>query len=61
MRDYREINRHSWNNRVQTHLESRFYDLEGFLKGESSLKEVELGLLGDLRGKTLLHLQCHFG
>ena len=61
MRDYREINRHSWNNRVKTHPESRFYDLEGFLKGESSLKEVELGLLGDLRGKTLLHLQCHFG
>lgn len=60
-KDYIEINRQSWNNRVDTHLKSEFYDVEGFLKGKTSLNEIELGLLGDIKGKKLLHLQCHFG
>ncbi len=56
-----EINKKSWNNRVDTHLDSEFYDVPGFLQGKSSLKEIELELLGDIKGKDLLHLQCHFG
>ncbi|MCO4294430.1 class I SAM-dependent methyltransferase [Solitalea sp. MAHUQ-68] len=59
--NYLEINRQSWNNRTDTHLNSSFYDLAGFLKGKSSLNEIELDLLGDVTGKTILHLQCHFG
>ena len=59
--NYLEINRHSWNNRVDIHLKSQFYNLEGFLAGESSLNEIELNLLGDVKGKAILHLQCHFG
>lgn len=58
---YIAINRASWNNRVDTHLKSEFYDLEGFMKGNSSLNPIELNLLGDISGKTILHLQCHFG
>jgi SAM-dependent methyltransferase len=37
------------------------YDLEAFKKGKSSLMTYELDALGDVKGKTLLHLQCHFG
>lgn len=59
--NYIDINRHSWNNRTETHLKSAFYDVAGFLKGKSSLNDIELGLLGDIQGKRLLHLQCHFG
>lgn len=59
--NYIEINRQSWNNRTDTHLKSEFYDLDGFLKGNSSLNDIELNLLGDIKGKTILHLQCHFG
>lgn len=59
--NYIEINRNSWNNRTETHLKSDFYDVEGFLKGKSSLNEIELNLLGDVKGKKILHLQCHFG
>lgn len=59
--NYIEINRQSWNNRTDTHLKSDFYDLDGFLKGNSSLNDIELNLLGDIKGKTILHLQCHFG
>lgn len=59
--NYIEINRQSWNNRTDTHLNSEFYDLENFIKGKTSLNSIELELLGDLSGKTILHLQCHFG
>ena len=59
--NYIDINRQSWNNRVDAHLKSEFYDLENFVKGNSSLNSIELELLGDVRGKSILHLQCHFG
>lgn len=59
--NYLEINRQSWNQKTDIHLQSPFYDLDGFLKGQSSLNEIELALLGDLTGKSILHLQCHFG
>ena len=59
--NYIEINRNSWNNKTDAHLKSEFYDLDGFLKGKSSLNDIELALLGDIKGKTILHLQCHFG
>lgn len=59
--NYLEINRQSWNNRTDAHLQSEFYDLEGFMKGKSSLNQIELDLLGDIKGKSILHLQCHFG
>lgn len=59
--NYIEINRQSWNSRTEAHLNSEFYDMPAFLAGKSSLNDIELGLLGDLKGKTILHLQCHFG
>lgn len=59
--NYIEINRQSWNNRTETHLKSEFYDLDNFLEGKSSLNDIELNLLGDIKGKSILHLQCHFG
>lgn len=55
------INRTLWNERVQHHLASRMYDMEGFLAGRNSLGVRELALLGDVQDKALLHLQCHFG
>ena len=59
--NYIEINRQSWNDRTEIHLKSEFYDLENFRKGKSSLNDIELNLLGDIQGMTILHLQCHFG
>lgn len=56
-----EINREAWDRRTGLHVASDFYDVEGFLGGACALKEIELGLLGDVAGKSLLHLQCHFG
>jgi len=59
--NYIEINRQSWNKKTDIHIKSEFYDMDGFLKGKSSLNDIELGLLGDIKGKSILHLQCHFG
>lgn len=59
--NYLEINRQSWNQKTDIHLQSKFYDLDGFMKGQSSLNEIEIALLGDVTGKSILHLQCHFG
>ncbi len=59
--DYIEINRKSWNEKTDIHIRSDFYDNENFLHGKSSLKSIELDLLGGIAGKSILHLQCHFG
>lgn len=59
--NYITINQQSWNNRLESHLASDFYNVNGFLEGNSSLNEIELELFGDVKGKRILHLQCHFG
>jgi glycosyltransferase involved in cell wall biosynthesis len=60
-RALREQNRLSWNAVVGAH-DSHRGDLPGFLSnGGSTLFPEELGLLGGLQGKTLLHLQCNSG
>ncbi len=58
---YFDQNRQSWNKRTAVHKDSAFYDLDSFKKGKSSLNSIELSELGDVAGKSLLHLQCHFG
>jgi 2-polyprenyl-3-methyl-5-hydroxy-6-metoxy-1,4-benzoquinol methylase len=58
---YFDENKKLWNDRVQVHLNSAFYDHAAFIAGKSSLTEIEADALGDVNGKTMLHLQCHFG
>lgn len=58
---YKELNKKAWNNKVKTHIDSDFYDMKNFLKGQTSLNSIELELLGEITGKSVLHLQCHFG
>lgn len=62
MRDeHRELNRTWWDERVPIHTASDFYDVEGFKAGAGSLRPFEIEEMGDVAGKRLLHLQCHFG
>jgi len=58
---YFKINLKRWNELAEINAKSRVYDLEGFKTGKTSLLSIELEELGDVNGKTLLHLQCHFG
>jgi SAM-dependent methyltransferase len=60
-KDLVEINRRHWDEVVPAHVASDMYRVEQFLAGEDKLKPVELAELDDVRGKTMLHLQCHFG
>jgi SAM-dependent methyltransferase len=59
--DYLALNRALWNAKTEHHLQSAFYDVAGFRAGQTSLKEIELALLGQVTGQRVLHLQCHFG
>jgi SAM-dependent methyltransferase len=56
-----EANRANWEQRVPVHVASKFYNVPSFLRGETQLRDFELQELGDVKDKTLLHLQCHFG
>ena len=58
---YFETNKDLWNKRVSIHVSSDFYDVASFKKGKTSLNKIELEALGNVKGKSLLHLQCHFG
>ncbi|TMB65463.1 MAG: class I SAM-dependent methyltransferase, partial [Chloroflexi bacterium] len=40
---------------------SGLYDVTGFKAGKSRLKPVEREELTGVQGKSLLHIQCHFG
>lgn len=61
MRNYIAANKKWWNNVTSIHARSKLYDLEGFKKGKSSLVSIEKEEIGKVRGKSLLHLMCHFG
>ena len=61
MDEYMKANRSQWDVLAPIHARSEFYDLVGFRAGESSLKRVELEEVGDVAGRSLLHLQCHIG
>ena len=55
------LNRANWNERTRVHAGSDFYDVAGFKDGRITLNEFERAGVGDVRGKSFLHLQCHFG
>lgn len=59
--NYIEINQALWNAKTPHHINSDFYRHDEFLRGRNTLNDIELALLGDVSGKRILHLQCHFG
>lgn len=62
MEDYLTVNKALWDAKTPHHLKSDFYDVENFKNGKTSLVSFDLDAIGDMvAGKTMLHLQCHFG
>lgn len=61
MNDYKNANLPLWNEMTPIHARSAFYDVEGFKHGRITLGNLEREEVGDVAGKSLLHLQCHFG
>ena len=60
-KQYFDANRALWNTRVPLHVKSDFYDVAAFKTGKSALCGIEPKEMGPIQGKSLLHLQCHFG
>jgi len=58
---YYKTNKVTWNEKVKVHSKSEMYNMKAFKNGRSSLMKYELKALNDVKRKSLLHLQCHFG
>jgi SAM-dependent methyltransferase len=64
MDDYLTVNRANWDERAPAHAESPDYGFEAFVADSDHLSSVvrfDLPLLGDISGRTGIHLQCHIG
>ena len=61
MKKFFDKNRELWDKLTGFNARSAMYDLEGFRRGQNTLDPIEVSELGDVRGKSILHLQCHFG
>jgi len=60
---YFDANKELWDEFAKLHFEteSEGYDIQSFLEGQTTLKSYELKEMGNVKDKTMLHLQCHFG
>lgn len=58
MNEFIEVNRHSWASIAKEH-----YDIFKTIlsANDSTLCQTQIQELGDIKGKTLIHLQCNTG
>jgi SAM-dependent methyltransferase len=61
MDEYTATNLARWNELAALHPQTPEYRRAEFLAGASKLRPPDREEVGDVRGKRLLHLQCHFG
>jgi SAM-dependent methyltransferase len=59
--EWLEANRANWDERVPIHAAGEFYDVASFKQGQERLRPFEIEEVGDVSGRDLVHLQCHFG
>jgi 2-polyprenyl-3-methyl-5-hydroxy-6-metoxy-1,4-benzoquinol methylase len=64
--EYRAANRDNWDDRVPIHWDSEQYNIQKFIDDPEYISDVvqfdiDRDELGDVSGKSLLHLQCHIG
>ncbi len=61
MQTYYETDQQNWNERTHIHARSMMYNLDAFRAGRNVLLPIERAEVGEVAGKSLLHLQCHLG
>ncbi|TAK11063.1 MAG: class I SAM-dependent methyltransferase [Anaerolineae bacterium] len=62
MGSFRQTNQSLCDAYTDIHKDSAAYDLAAFKAGQTTLSAIELEELApEVDGKTMLHLQCHFG
>lgn len=59
--EWLRTNRAYWDERAPLHTTTDYYDVPRFKAGATSLRPFEIAEVGDVTGRRLLHLQCHFG
>ena len=59
--NFMDRNKDLWNEWTHIHVNSEFYSISDFISGKRTLNPLEVGEVGNVEGKNLLHLQCHFG
>ncbi|RKX71575.1 hypothetical protein DRP43_02360 [candidate division TA06 bacterium] len=53
------VNREFWDEVAPIHIKS--YDIEKLRKTGCLIDNIQLEEVGNVKGKTMLHLQCHIG
>jgi SAM-dependent methyltransferase len=63
MDEFLEANRELWDAWTGINAASEFYDVGSFKTGQDGIRlaDYERAEIGPIEGRTLLHLQCHFG
>jgi ubiquinone/menaquinone biosynthesis C-methylase UbiE len=63
MDEFLEANRELWDAWTGINAASEFYDVSSFKTGQDGIRlaDYERAEIGPIEGRTLLHLQCHFG
>jgi SAM-dependent methyltransferase len=61
MNEYMAANKALWDEWTAIHERSEFYALDAWKAGKRPLLRFVVSEVGDVAGKDLLHLQCHFG
>ena len=61
MKKYIDANQKRWDELADVHFKGDFYKVDSFRKGGVSISQLEQKEVGEVKGKKLLHLQCHFG
>ena len=60
--EYYASNKKLWNGIAEKHYKDNAYGVERFKNGNKTIQPLELSEIGaELKGKRLLHLQCHYG
>lgn len=59
--EFDRVNRQYWDQLVELHSAGDVYSVETFLGGECILDPLVRSEIGDVAGKSIVHLQCHFG
>lgn len=59
--EWLQLNRMNWDERAGIHAASEFYGVREFPARGSTLRSFEPDEVGEVSGRSLLHLQCHMG
>lgn len=56
---FEDANQRMWDELAPVHYRS--YGLDRLRKGQTLIDDIQITEMGDVKGKSLLHLQCHIG